>query len=487
MAAATAASVQWFALNTDFGADDLRYLYLPLLADEAPEMAHGVYAHASRVAAALIHGAFGLHAFPYYVCVLLTHAANVALVSLVVRTLGISPLGASAVATFWGSAPGLGDTLQRVSAFPSLIATTALLWSLLELAAAAQARKSLTNGALVRINLMLLGGAATGPVGSAVAATFPALAYLALPSEAAHRRNARLLLPSALLAISFVISVWTKKGSPLAGMNFYEPSAAIVVVGALGFIEIIAEPVRVSKRWRAVVLALLAAWSAAGVASARWGDTREAERRQWTHDEGVLAIESISCLMLRTQPDETIYVRNDIFMPISPDGPSPVARAAFPGIGAYWILARGTRSFFDRKVRFVEQDREVLKAIQERLAPDSARMFVPFDGVSANSMHSIQAITESLRAPSNYGRHAMTLELLGLVYAELRRVLHPGTQIDPQQAWGEAVARDQAATKAVHEAILQDPAARGAVREAISKDPAALEAVKRALQGEQEP
>lgn len=227
-------AVQGMAVLSNFDAEDLRHLYQSrALATSAHLLlpCDGYFCATFRVVTALMHGIFGVHPVAFYALVLLTHLANAALLFAVIRALGPSKLVAFGAAALWGAAPAFQGTLQDFSAYSHVLAASATLWSLWEIARAVEARRPPSAWAVLRTNLVLAAGAATGLDGAVTAIVFPIVTYFLLRPESAPRPTAALLLPASALSL-VAVSVNAARLNGLSSISAAVTFFRLVVYGA---------------------------------------------------------------------------------------------------------------------------------------------------------------------------------------------------------------------------------------------------------------
>lgn len=203
---ALAAAVFWPITRNYFYGDDLLAVYeaihKPLLGFLFEP--YGGHVMATRNALYLVlYQAFGPAPGAYYLIVLLTHLANVALLFLIVRELAGSRLACFGAA-LWGSAPINQAALGWYQAYGVVLAVTAQLWVLHRLV------RLRRTGRLSRLEvagwgLALLGASTCFGTGLAVTMAMPGVAWLLLPA-AAPRRRATLGLAAiaALIAVGYL-------------------------------------------------------------------------------------------------------------------------------------------------------------------------------------------------------------------------------------------------------------------------------------------
>ncbi|MDX2170114.1 MAG: MBOAT family O-acyltransferase [Deltaproteobacteria bacterium] len=192
---------------------------------------HGAHLLMSRnLVMALSHAAFGMEPALYFWLTLVTHLVNVWLVFRIVERIGGNGLAAFVAAALWGMAPANEGTLGWYAVYGQVMAATAALWVLAELAACARGVPPRRGAAGWWLVAMLIGGTSFG-VGLGFAAAMPAAAWLLLPAGRL-RRQALLGLGLAplLLGITYVtLQDW------YAAHYGTAPEAAMLISG-LGYV-----------------------------------------------------------------------------------------------------------------------------------------------------------------------------------------------------------------------------------------------------------
>ena len=198
--------VQSVAVTREFISDDYMPLYQLATLDCWHFLIQTYLGHVLitfHAVLALIHWVFGLDALGYYLVVLATHAANTALLWIILRR-HTTPALAALFAGLWGVAPVHQGALSSFSVYGYVLCTTFVLsaWALLGHYFALRRRPpAWTLGAS---GVLLVLGAASFGVGIAVAFVFPGIAWLLAPPESAPRRVALWLSPLALVPVFYL-------------------------------------------------------------------------------------------------------------------------------------------------------------------------------------------------------------------------------------------------------------------------------------------
>jgi hypothetical protein len=201
-----AAAVLRPVLGRTFYKDD--YLHLYQLRDsgalEFLLTPHAGHIYLTRNAVFLVcHALFGLDGEGYYALAWATHLLNVALLFEVVLGFTQRRFLASFVACLWGACLANHGTLAWFSVYGHALATTFLLWVLLELAQVARGTRTYTRLTALRWGLLLFAGASSFGTGLAVALSFWAAVWFLAP---APERRARTSL--AFAGLWLALAIW---------------------------------------------------------------------------------------------------------------------------------------------------------------------------------------------------------------------------------------------------------------------------------------
>jgi hypothetical protein len=143
---------------------------------------HGAHLLMSRnLVMAISHAAFGMEPALYFCLTLATHLVNVWLLFRIVERIGGSPLAAFVAAALWGMAPANEGTLGWYAVYGQVMAATAALWVLADLAACARGIPARRAAPFWWFTVMMIGGTSFG-VGLGIAAAMPLAAWLLLPA-----------------------------------------------------------------------------------------------------------------------------------------------------------------------------------------------------------------------------------------------------------------------------------------------------------------
>ncbi len=176
---------------------------------------------------AVFYAAFGIDAGRWGLAVLVTHVVNVALLWNVAYRLTDAPRLAAVIATVWGTASVLEDTLGWFSVYGQVMATTCVLLTLGSIARQATTPGLVPWWRLAGWCVLQLVAGTSFAIGTAVALAFPFATMLLLPSDRLDRWR-RL----ALLGVPLVLGVaWISLVLPgFVAMGLTSPSGAANMV-----------------------------------------------------------------------------------------------------------------------------------------------------------------------------------------------------------------------------------------------------------------
>jgi hypothetical protein len=182
---AVSAIVQWPILHGYFYADD--FVNFLSIADSGclrftvSPMAGHVLAVRNLLICAQ-YDMFGLHAGPYFACVLATHLLNVALLFQLVRTMTERRAVAAVAATLWGASPLHAEPLSWYAVYGQVLTVTVLLVVLIAVLADVRRRDASPRPSLAAacVGLFAIGVACFG-TGIAIALTAPFSLLIAAP------------------------------------------------------------------------------------------------------------------------------------------------------------------------------------------------------------------------------------------------------------------------------------------------------------------
>lgn len=143
--------------------------------------------------------AFALASWAYFVPVLLTHMANVYLLTRLIERLTHSASLACFGATLWGIAPANEGSLGYYSVYGHVLVATTLLWVLNDLTRVEKGTRRLSRRHLAGWFGLLFAGSMCFGVGLAVAMVFSGVAFLLLPKSPERTRTVVVLGSFAVL------------------------------------------------------------------------------------------------------------------------------------------------------------------------------------------------------------------------------------------------------------------------------------------------
>ncbi len=143
---------------------------------------------------------FGLQAEVYHGVALATHLLNVALLYHVIHRITDSRCLAVFGAALWGMAPIDRGSIGWFSVYGHVLATTLILWVLVDVARLRKAAAAVPAWTLVRWYVLLMGAAMSFGVGLGVAACFGIVVFSMLP-EAPNRGRVSVVLSTLLVVL----------------------------------------------------------------------------------------------------------------------------------------------------------------------------------------------------------------------------------------------------------------------------------------------
>ena len=150
--------------------------------------------------------AFGTRPEPYFVCVLLLHLVNVALLFAVARRVTRSDRAACFAALLWGTSPRLEGSLGWYSVFGHVIVGTALLCLLYELTTVEQTGAASWRRRVGWLALLLIAATSFG-TGIGVVLMLPAVAFLVIPPTPIRARLTASLLGCAVGVLALYVAL----------------------------------------------------------------------------------------------------------------------------------------------------------------------------------------------------------------------------------------------------------------------------------------
>jgi len=226
--------VQSASLDAFFYEDD--YLHLFGLANGPTSQAlfTTLGGHVMLVHKALLwvmYRVFGFESGLYFAAIVVLHLVNVFLLFDVLRRLTSSPLVSAVGASLWGVLPLNNGALGWISVFGQVMATTAILWLLRDVARLAEQKREPNALAFVRWGALVLVAGMSQGLGMVIGATVALYVWLLLPVESARLRTALLLLPLVvLLPMLHKVVLALGEGS---GVVISKPSAALTLFLAM--------------------------------------------------------------------------------------------------------------------------------------------------------------------------------------------------------------------------------------------------------------
>jgi hypothetical protein len=197
----------------------------------------------------------------------------------------------------------------------------------------------------------------------------------------------------------------------------------------------------------------------------------------------------------RIPRDGTLYVRNDLFRPAQLIYTMGASQSVLPGIGAFWIVAHGTRPVDDRDVRFVVMDPKLLKKIRARSLPEIGKMFVSTGQVlrAGGEIRTLEmdAPPEVARylaespdpaiAPNDHALANRLREVIGDTASLPPAPFAPPSVIPEPDPDERPPTPEEIRDRAIREAIMKDPKAMEELRQQFLRDPKAREELRKAL------
>ena len=319
----------------------------------------------------------------------------------------------------------------------------------------------------------------------------------------------RLLLASVGMALLLYAAVAAGRsgltfGQSLAQMAtrdryHYDASIGLVIALSLAVAKTFPGLAWPSTRPAQVLAAgLAAAWTIAGHLAAKATYFDAGGRQKWTADWTTITETTLRLFLTRVPASRTVYVRNDYFKPEYVQYAMGMPYSAFPGIGAYWIVAHGAGAFGARNIRFVEMDPKRLRKIRARSVPEVGGMFVSprevalaqgeIRTIEADAPPGVAAYLLKSGDPATLVEDHRRANALRHVLEDVatRPALPFGPSIVPLPTEDEPPppppSAEEKANLAMRKAIEADPKAMAALREAFTRDQKAREALRKAMQ-----
>ena len=197
----------------------------------------------------VLYRAFGFESGPYFAFVVVLHLVNVFLLFDVLRRLTSSPMVGAVGASLWGVLPLNGGALGWITAFGQVMATTAILWLLRDVARLAEQKRKPDALAFVRWGALMLVAATSYGLGMVVGATVALFVWLLLPAESARLRTALLLSPLViLLPMLHRILLSLGKGSVIVVSDLSDTITVFLGMMSYGTMSVLLGPVLTADR-----------------------------------------------------------------------------------------------------------------------------------------------------------------------------------------------------------------------------------------------